>query len=49
MQCLKIELVNRLDGDESHGWALHGLSDCFGSAGERDEAAMRACVSNGPS
>jgi hypothetical protein len=29
MQCLQVELVGRLGGDELHGRALHRLGDCF--------------------
>jgi hypothetical protein len=30
MQCLKIELVGGLRGNELHRWPLHRLCDCFG-------------------
>jgi hypothetical protein len=29
VQCLQVELVGRLGGDELHGRALHRLGDCF--------------------
>ena len=32
VQCLQVELVRSLGGDESHGRALYRLGDCFGVA-----------------